>query len=418
MPILILRPLEGAVVPPTGTPALTVELDLGGYISGAALDDATTALLDSAILGPVAPTFPENITAFVREASTHRGASRELERVEAGIGSITLDNRDGRFTPLKSSSPYYPHILPMRRIRITGTWLATPYRVFTGFVENWPVSFPNDKDTETRISLVDGMKMLAVANIFGSFVQQGSGARITAVLDAVNWPVAERDIDVGTATVPAITLPSTKALEHIQQVADAEGGRFFIGTDGRAVFREAVETNPNLTDRTWADDGTGMSYRDVALVMNDDLILNDVHLTRTGGTEQVAADTGSQDQFGIHSSSETDIQLAADAAVLARAKLQVQRYANPVLRLERLIDNAMHHNLWERVLTRDINDVVLVIESRTATSQVSSIEGIDHEIGRDGSWTITLSVAPSILVTAGILDDSTFGLLDSTAILA
>jgi hypothetical protein len=621
------------------TPTLTVEMDLGGFISGAMLDDAATGQLDSAVLGPTTPTFSQDITPYVREASTHRGAQRELERVEAGTGNIALDNLDGRFTPFNSASPYYPSVLPMRRIRITGTWSAVEYPVFTGFVEGWPVTFPGDKDMETRVSLVDGMKMLSLANVSGSFIQQGSGARINAILDAVNWPGAlsvptitfdnlgssanpdiaaasgtslsntswipptsgliilyvfnrgtavntptvsgngitwaqiatvvdggaarrltlfganasgstpgattadfagqsqtsihmefmhaadvdlsggvaaafvqaptgtatgtsasitlaaagnsgnrpiagyatnvtitprtnwtemdelpstgaqilatqrrpdafettssatwdgasrtwvgiaaelkisagsslDRDIDIGTATVPAITLDKVSALEHIQQVAHAEGGRFFIGKDGKAVFRQDIEVNPDISTRTWADNGTGMSYRDIAPDFSDSLILNDVHLTRTGGTEQVATDSGSQTQYGTRSISETDIQLASDSAVLARATEQVRRYARPVLRLESLVDNAMQHGLWDRVLVRDLNDIVKVVESRTATSQISSIEGISHDIGRDGSWTVTLAVSPSTLVIAGILDDATYGLLDSTAILA
>jgi hypothetical protein len=399
------------------TPDLTVELDLGGYISGARLDDDATGQLDSAVLGPVAATFAEDITAYVREASTQRGAQRELERIEAGTGNIVLENLDGRFTPFNTSSPYYPNVLPMRRIRITGTWSAIAYPVFVGFVEGWPVQFPSDADMETHVSLVDGFKMLAQAFVSGSFIQQGSGARVTAILDAVGWPTTDRDIDVGTATVPAITLANVSALEHLQQIAHAEGGRFFIGKDGFAVFRETVEVNPDLSTRTWADNGTAMTYRDVVVVCDDSLILNDVHLTRAGGAEQIATDPSSQNEFGTRSSAETDIQLASDGAVLTRAQLQVTRYANPVLRLEGLVDNAMQHEFWDRVLVRDINDIVLVIESRTQTEQVSSIEGIAHTIGRDGTWTVTLSLAPSALVTAGILDDSTFGLLDSTAIL-
>jgi hypothetical protein len=401
------------------TPTLSVKLDLGGYISGGAiLDDVATAQLDTAVLGPLAPTFPQDITAYVREASTSRGAQRELERVEAGTASITLDNLDGRFTPFNISSPYYPNVLPMRRIKITGTWSAVEYPVFIGFVESWPITFPGDKDMETRVALVDGMKMLSQANVSGAFIQQGSGARVGAILDAINWPTADRDIDVGTSTVPAITLANVSALEHIQQIAHAEGGRFFIGKDGKAVFRQGIETNPDVSTRTWADNGTGMSYRDIAPDFSDSLILNDVHLTRTGGTEQVATDATSQTQYGIRSSSETDIQLVNDSDVLARATEQVRRYAQPVLRLESLIDNAMQHGLWDRVLVRDINDIVKVIESRTATSQISSIEGISHDIGRDGSWTVTLAVSPSSLIVAGILDSSTYGQLDSTAILA
>jgi hypothetical protein len=388
------------------TPTLTVELDTEGFISGYELDDPAT-LLDTALLGPLDPTFSENITSRVREAATDRGAQRELERVEAGTGKIVADNRDGFFTSLE----------PMRRVRIVGTWSAVVYPVFYGFIESIPIRFPGDVDMEVELSLVDGMKVLSVAFVSGDFGQQGSGARITAILDAVMWPDADRDIDVGFATVPAITLTNVSALEHIQVIAHAEGGRFFIGKDGKAVFREAVEVNPDLSTRTWADDGSGMAYRDVSLIRGDDLILNDVRLTRTGGTEQVATDSFSQGEFGIRSSSETNIQLVSDADVLTRAELQVTRYANPVLRIESLVDNAMQHGAWDQVLVRDINDIVLVIESRTATSQVSSMEGISHSIARDGSWTVTLNVAPSTLVLAGILDDATYGLLDSTAIL-
>lgn len=387
-------------------PTLTVELDTEGFISGYTLDDPAT-VLDTAQLGPLAPTFSEDITDRVREASTDRGAQRELERVEAGTGKIVGDNRDGFFTNLQ----------PMRRVRFVGTWSAVDYPVFYGFIEAVPIHFPGDVDMEVQITLVDGMKILSLAFVSGSFVQQGSGARIEAILDAVMWPDADRDLDVGTATIPAITLANVSALEHIQQIAHAEGGRFFIGKDGKAVFREAVEVNPDLSTRTWADDGSGMTYRDVSLIRGDDLILNDVHMTRTGGTEQIAIDLDSQAEFGIRSSAETDIQLASDGAVLTRAELQVTRYANPVLRLESLVDNAMQHDLWDRVLPRDINDIVKVIESRTDTSQVSSVEGIAHTIARDGSWTVTLNVAPSTLVQAGILDDATYGLLDSTAIL-
>lgn len=103
------------------TPTLTVEMDTGGFISGPMLDDAATAQLDSAVLGPTAPTFSQDITAYFREASTHRGAARELERIEAGTATVTLDGRDGRFTPFNPDSPYYPNILPMRRMRIMAT---------------------------------------------------------------------------------------------------------------------------------------------------------------------------------------------------------------------------------------------------------------------------------------------------------
>lgn len=102
MPILTFLPKAG-VVTPSGLPTLLIELDTHGWLIGPVLDDASTAQLDTAILGPVPPTFDFDISPFFRSGSTHRGAQRELQRVEAGTATLTLDNRDGRFTPFNTS---------------------------------------------------------------------------------------------------------------------------------------------------------------------------------------------------------------------------------------------------------------------------------------------------------------------------
>jgi hypothetical protein len=399
-------------------PTLTVEMDLSSLINGARLDDTASAQLDTAVLEYVTPTYPEDITAYVRRWDTERGASRELERVEAGTAAVQLDNRDGRFTPFLATSPYFPNIKPMRRVRVLATWSAVTYPVFMGFVEGWPITFPGDLDTLTTLRLVDGFKALSLVAVSGAFPQQGSGDRIAAILAAAGWPSTETDLDIGVVTVPAVTLDNVSALEHIQQIAHAEGGRFFMGRDGKAVFRNrTAQVNPDLSARTWADDGSGMSYRDATIVYDDSLILNDIRLTRPGGVEQVAADTASQSEYGIRSKAESDIQLVTDGDVASLGDELLIRYAQPAQRLERLVDNAMQHGLWDRVLDRELNDLALVIESRTATAQVSTIEGLAHS--SDGQeWTVTLALSPSVIVQAGVLDDATYGLLDSTAILA
>jgi len=308
-------------------------------------------------------------------------------------------------------------ILPMRRIRIQAVWDNNTYPVYYGFIESLPVMF-NDTDTTTQVSLVDGFKVLSLAFVSGDFPEQASGARVAAILDAIGWLAAETDIDVGVTTVPTITLSNVSALEHIQQIEHAEAGRFFIGRDGKAVFRDrTAQVNPDLTDRTWADDGTGMSYRDIVIVCDDELILNDVHLTRDGGEEQVASDLVSQNQYGIRSSAETGIQLSDDVQVADRADVTLLRYSQPIQRLAQLIDNAMQHERWDRVLARELNDYALAIETRTATAQVSTIEGISHSWPAS-EWWVTLDMSPTVIEQAGILDDATYGLLDSTAILA
>ncbi|MFE1272062.1 hypothetical protein [Streptomyces sp. NPDC058758] len=76
-------------------------------------------------------------TAGGGEVSITRGASDERAETQTGTLSLSLDNRDGRFTPGNAGSPYYPNV---RR--------NTPIRVIKTVVpeKNWltGTSFEND----------------------------------------------------------------------------------------------------------------------------------------------------------------------------------------------------------------------------------------------------------------------------------
>lgn len=75
--------------------------------------------------------------------SINYGRQDELSQADANTLSLTLDNRDGRFTPGLSTSPYYPNVKIGRPIRVTSTPSdGTASTRFVGFIEEWPVSFP------------------------------------------------------------------------------------------------------------------------------------------------------------------------------------------------------------------------------------------------------------------------------------
>lgn len=71
------------------------------------------------------------------------GRQDELSTTEPNTLTLTLDNSDGRFTPERSSSPYYPNVKLYRPIRVTATLpdASTSVR-FLGFVTQWPTSWP------------------------------------------------------------------------------------------------------------------------------------------------------------------------------------------------------------------------------------------------------------------------------------
>jgi hypothetical protein len=419
MPFITLLPKE-SVTPPTqgNIPGLTVELDRDDLIEyGFILDDPVKSLLDSGnTLDRISViSWDEDITPYFRSGSTDRGGQRELERTaEAGTGHLVLDNRDGRFTPFKSG-PYYPDIIPLRRIRIQATWNLITYPVFQGFVESWPVTFPDEGDNVVTVQLVDGFELLANdgAKVSGAFPQQQTGERVEAVLLAAGFAPTEMSIETGVSTVQAVTLENANVLEHIQSMTKVEQGRFFCDRAGLFVFQERGPTgSPDMSTRTWADDGSGMSYKDITFVFDKSLILNYVSLTREGGTEQVVTDNTSYLKYNWRTKVETGLLLSDDAQTLDLAQRYVDRYHEPELRIEGLVDNAMQHGRWEDVLPRELADLVSVHESETDLAQVSAIEGIAHEIGQD-TWVVTLRVSPAVVENYARLDDPAFRLDDN-----
>lgn len=384
-------------------PTLLVEMDLG--------DPFAT------------PTWAADITPYVRAWSSRRGSQRELQRVEAGTASIALDNLTGRFTPQSTTSVYYPNLLPMRRIRIRATWNAVTYPIFQGYVEQWPASFPEvGKDQIVTVSLVDGFKILSLAALSGSLSQQLSGARVNAVLDAISWPAGDRAVDTGLSTIPALAANSnTSALTHLQAVEHAEGGRLFMSRDGKVTFiQRGTPTAPDFGGRTWTDDGTGMTYRDLGFEFGDELIINDARLTRDGGTEQTATSSASITKYRTRSFVESGIQLATDNEVSDLAQELVTKYKEPALRIEGLADNAMRHAQWNNLLSRELKDRILVEKTPTGASTLSQdsfIESIEHSWIPD-EWRTTIGVSPSNAAAQWILDDPLLSILNTSTILS
>ncbi len=385
-------------------PGLSVHLDL---------NDPSTAA-----------TWGADITSKVRGFSISRGTSTELQRTEAGRGTMTVDNRDGRFTPMNSLSPYYPNILPMRRIRIRAIWNSVFYPVFQGYVAGWPLSFPAKRDQIASLELVDGFAILALAKLSTSLSSALSGAYIGSVLDAIGWPSADRNLNTGVSTMPASTLDNVPALEHLLKVERAESGRIFIARDGKLTFIDrAAFTAPisNYAGRTWTDTGVGMRYRELTPRFDEVLIINQARLTRTGGTEQVAQNAASAAKYGTAATnfrtlSESDVLLATDNDVLDLASWTVNTYGEPAQRIEALQDNAMGHNLWDQLLSRELADPVLVEQHHTganAISQKSVLEGILHAVSPGQSRT-SINVSPSTALSTWIWDDPVYSIWDST----
>lgn len=106
-----------------------------------------------------------DISSYVRSGSISRGRQREVDRYKAGTCSLVIDNRDRRFDPNYSSSPYYPNVLPMKRLRLRVNYLGVEYALFSGFVDGWPQSYRNPNDGYVEVTATDGFKVLAGTDV-------------------------------------------------------------------------------------------------------------------------------------------------------------------------------------------------------------------------------------------------------------
>lgn len=113
-------------------------------------------------LSVTSPTFVE-ISDRVLEASIDRGRKSPLDTVaDAGRATVVLNNQDRAFEPGYAASPYYPNVLPMRRLWLQAQWEGETIDRFYGFADSYPQEWPGQKFQEGAILATDGTKILAL----------------------------------------------------------------------------------------------------------------------------------------------------------------------------------------------------------------------------------------------------------------
>ena len=103
--------------------------------------------------------------------TSKRGRERLLRSqsaFQAGTLVAKLDNRDRRFDPTNAAGPYWPNVQPEKMIQIGATWSSTYYPIWTGFIDDWPQSWPGFSEGECAIAASDLFKHLALARILST----------------------------------------------------------------------------------------------------------------------------------------------------------------------------------------------------------------------------------------------------------
>lgn len=381
-----------------------------------------------------------DVTQYVFSLTTHRGRATELDRFDAGTVTVELNNNDRRFDPTNTAGPYYPNLLPMRRIRVSAVWNAVTYRAITAFIDAWPVKYPGPRESTVSVAATDGFKVLALADVVLVTVpEESSSARVNRVLDMIGWPAADRAISAGASVLPAVpvdpatgyAITGTKALAYLQTIEQSENGRLWMRADGAVVFQSRWDLGLppyTVSQCTFGDGGgTELPYPNVVPMLDETFLWNDVRLTgdRAGAVEQVAADAASQNRYLRRSLTLSGL-LVTDNELSDAAQYRLTRYKDPVLRFEALNLEGRGNPalLWPHLLGREITDRVTVRRrppgGGTLIDQAEFIEGIEQTWTRD-LWQTVFHLSPAGLSYAiypagkGFfkIGDATYGKLDT-----
>ncbi len=353
------------------------------------------------------------------------GRQTELDRMQAGIGSVRLDNSDRALDPTNEAGAYWPNVRPMVRCRLTADAYSDIYsdiygydtQVFEGFVEGWAPSWPGQTDSVVDVPIVDGFKLLSMARTSAAYAEEASGTRVTNLLDAGGWPAGRRAVDVGQSDVQAYAASDRIVLNAIQDAANTEDGVFYITPSGDATFLSRYSRVNTASVVTFGDGVGELPYAALQTTFDDDRLWNDISATPDGLTIQRAVDAASQSAYGprwldLQTLHTTENEAADFASWL------LGRYSEPRLRVDAIqILGHSSADVLEQCLSRRPGDRVTVMRRPPGGGDPIQldvfIESVDHRVGAD-EWVTTWSLSPASDDVVWLLGVAGFTELGST----
>lgn len=403
------------------TPTLVVTFD---FSSGASFGNPLLldeGILDTNVLAD-ATALVVDISNQINSVSIRRGYNLLQEQFQTGTASIRLLDQNGDWNPTNTASPYYPNLVPLRKVRIS----ADSYFLFSGYTVAYNYQWDKEQNVGyVDIELSDAFRLFNMSNITtvtGGTAGQTTGTRITAILDQIGFPSSMRNIEAGATTVQADPGTSRTSLQAFQNMEFSEQGAFYILPTGDAEFlsRATIQSKSGVNATFFSNDGTGIEYRNIVTALDDKLIINTTSITRAGGTAQTASDTASQIKYFPHSYTATDLLVQTDAQALDIAQAYTATRAETTLRVDSLtldLNTANYTAGTTAALSLDFFDTIRVKnvgQDGTIIDKTLQCMGVAHEI-TPATWNTTF-VTSEPIIDAFILDSVLYAILDTSVI--
>lgn len=251
-----------------------------------------------------------------------------------------------------------------------------------------------------------------------AWLEDQSGERIDKVLDQIDWPAGLRDIDTGNTTLQSAgDLGSQTALAHLQKVEESEFGALYMTRAGEVKWRErsSIFQSPYTTSQVTIGRGAGEKpYVVIEPNYDENLIRNEVKLSREGGGEQVVRESN---RYFYRTFSRSGLQNQNDNELNDIAHLILDKYKLPqILATVTLNPRADDDALWPQVLGRELEDRItlkrIAPDGSGTVEKTYHIQSIEHKINPGFQWSTTWGLSPADTRTywlAGIVGASEAG---------
>jgi len=350
-----------------------------------------------------------DVSDYVLKIDIKRGRQQALSEIGTGTATVVFDNQDRRFDPTNTSSPYSPNVIPNKPIRISATYDATTYRLFEGFIEQFPQQFvASGNQSITTVTALDAFALFNLARHTVNEVEELSSVRITNILDEIGWSSSKRDIATGVLDVQAVT-DDNNALTDLRLTAQSEGGEVFMAKDGDVKFNNRRTLLLNQTSAGTFGVGAGeIPYNDVALNFDNTLLRNDWRITRVGGTEQTATDAASITKYGSRVVKRTGQLQVSDADALSVAQQFEAKFGEVGVRIDSMVFSPKSNTIiWTHALGAELFDrytaKVPLPNGDTLETDVN-IQRIAHKIdAKNKTWNWTINTSPANELGAWLL---------------
>ncbi len=181
---------------------------------------------------------------------------------QAGRLVATLRNDDDKYNAFNGSSALFGDLLPGRLVRLRTT-APSSKTLWQGVLDKIEptVRWPGRK--RVKITALGPISTLADTKVNISMQSSSTtDVLIEEILDAVDWPSADRDMDTGAVTVTRFwTSDKRLALNLIRELEASENGFLRESHDGDIVFEKdgarQTDTRANTVQATFNDAPTG-----------------------------------------------------------------------------------------------------------------------------------------------------------------